>query len=69
MEIEISEETYKDVENASKELGINEKEVIAKALKLYLLNLKAQLMLKEELEIWESASIEDLANFNKEHNL
>ena len=59
MEIEISQEILENIERASKNMGLNEKEIVARAIKLYLASIKDQLLLKEELEVWERASMDD----------
>ena len=69
MEIEISQDILNDVKIASKELNLNEKEIIARAVKLYLQSIKDQIDLNEEISLWEEAGIEDSINFNKINNL
>lgn len=66
VEIEISKGISKSLERASKELGLNEKELIVRAIKLYLYSIREQLSLKEEIEAWEMASIGDTVNFEKQ---
>lgn len=69
MEIDISQDLIKSIKIASKELNLNEKEIIARAIKLYLASIKEQINLNEEIEIWEEAGIEDSVSFIKLNNL
>mgnify|MGYP001562250754 FL=1 len=48
MEIEISKDTSKKVNRASKTLGMNEKELIDRAILVYLDSLRSYLELKDE---------------------
>lgn len=66
MEVEISKDMLKNIEKASKELDLEEKELILRAIKLYLYNLKSYIDLKEELEAWEKTGMEDLVNFERQ---
>jgi hypothetical protein len=50
-------------EKASKEMDLNEKELVERAIKFYLYVIKEHISLKEELEVWEKASIKDLIDF------
>jgi tRNA U34 5-carboxymethylaminomethyl modifying enzyme MnmG/GidA len=63
MKIEISREILKDIEKASKEMDLNEKELVERAIKFYLYIIREHISLKEELEAWEKASIKDLIDF------
>jgi hypothetical protein len=65
MELELSKDISKSLERASQELGLKEKEIIVRAIKLYLYNIKEYLNFKEELEAWEMAGFEDSLNFEK----
>lgn len=67
MEIEISPELLKNMEKASKELNLNEEELIVRAIKLYLNNIRDQLELREEMDAWEEASEEDIITWEKEN--
>ena len=69
MEIEISKDISENVTQASKELGLSKEELIARAIKLYLLSMKKYIKLKEEMLDWEEAGIEDANNFLEESNL
>lgn len=63
MQIEIARDISENLEKASKELRLNKKELIARAIKLYLNSIKEYVNLKEELEAWERAGTEDLLAF------
>ncbi len=63
MEIEILEDITKNIEIASRELGLEKKEFVRRALLFYIHNLIEEKNLKEELEAWENAGIEDLKRF------
>ena len=65
MEIEISKSISKDVQKASLRLGLNNREIVARALKLYLQGIKASIDLKEEFDDWDKLSDEALSNFEK----
>ena len=65
MEIEISSELKQSLEKAVKDLGLTEKEIIKRALRVYLINLGDYLSLKEELYAWEIASEKDIRNLEK----
>ena len=69
MEIEISQDLIKSIKIASKELNLNEREIVARAIKLYLASIKEQINLNEEIKIWEEAGTEDAVNFIKLNNL
>lgn len=44
-------------------MDLNEKELVERAIKFYLYVIKEHISLKEELEVWEKASIKDLIDF------
>mgnify|MGYP001560223214 CR=1 FL=1 len=67
MEIEIPKEIDSNMENVSKEIGLSKEEIVARALVLYLANLKDYLFLKEEMSDWEETGIEDTAKWNEEN--
>jgi hypothetical protein len=69
MEINISNEILTNIERASKELGLTEKEVVTRALILYLKNLKEYTKLQEELDELEELSFEDTNDFFETNNL
>ena len=60
MEIQLSEEIFSQLKEASQKLGFNNVEVINRALALYLRYIQSSMSLNEELESWEAAGIEDL---------
>lgn len=66
MQIEIPKETSKKVEEASKTLGLEEKELVNRALLIYLDNLQKYLDLKKELKEWDTLSDEAFLNFERE---
>ena len=65
MEIEISEDVSKKVNEASRILGIGEHEIIDRALLVYLDNMNKYLQLKKEMEAWDVLSDEAFENFEK----
>ena len=65
MEIEISKDTSKKVNRASKTLGMNEKELIDRAILVYLDSRRSYLELKDELKAWDLLSDEALLDFEK----
>ena len=65
MQLEVSEDISKNLEIASKELRIDKKEIILKAIRLYLHNLSEYINLKRELEAWEEAGMEDMLSFEQ----
>ncbi len=65
MEVEISKEVDKKLEEVSKLSGLKKREVVERALKSYLENLKKFLDMKKEFDMWERASDEDWAEFEK----
>ena len=67
MEVKLTNEMDYNIENASKEMGLSKEEIIARALRLYLANLKEYLDLKKEIYAWEEAGIEDTSNWEKEN--
>mgnify|MGYP001579781659 CR=1 FL=1 len=67
MEIEVSEEAGKNIEKVANELGLNKKEIIARAVKLYADSLSDYVKLKKELYAWDKASDYDLAIWEKEN--
>ena len=63
MELQISNQTISQLKESSQKFGISEKEIVEKALILYLGYLRNSKSLQEEIGEWESAGIEDLNNF------
>lgn len=66
MQIEIPKEVSKNIEKASQELGLDKKELISRAIMLYLHSIQEHIGLKEEIEAWEKAGIVDSINFEKQ---
>jgi len=69
MEVKVSKEIQENIQLASKELGLSEREVIAVALNLYLKNLKAYTALKEEMNMWEESGARDSSHFLEKNSL
>ena len=69
MEITISNNLLKNVEKASRDLGLSKEEVVARAVLLYLRNLKEFEELNSELEQWEEAGIIDSKEFFEKNEL
>ena len=69
MEITIPYNILKNVEKASQELGLTREEVVAKAVLLYLKNLKEFEALSSEINQWEEVSINDSNNFLEKNEL
>lgn len=65
MQIEISKDTSRKVDVASKSLGIRKKDLIDRALLIYLDMVQKEIELRKEFEAWEKLSDEDLINFEK----
>jgi hypothetical protein len=65
MQIEISRDTSKKVNDVSRLLGIRNKKLIDRALLFYLDSIQKQLDLKKEMNIWDELSDEALVNFEK----
>lgn len=63
MEIKIPRELNIEIENASKVLGFDEKEIIERAILFYLDVIKKQLDLNKEFNEWDILSDESLVNF------
>jgi len=65
MQIEIPKDTSIKINRASLILGIKEKELIDRAILLYLDNISKYLSLKQEMKEWDLLSDEALMNFEK----
>ena len=65
MEVKLSKEVKQRVEHVAQTLGMEENQVVNQALILYLDTIKKHVELKKELEAWDRASDEALANFEK----
>ena len=60
MKIKIEEKLDKKVRDISRALGVDEKQVVTRALLLYLESVKKTMDLKRELEAWDELSDEAL---------
>ena len=69
MEIDISNELSKNVGIAARKMGLSEEEVVARAVMIYLKNLKEYADLQREIDGWEEAGTEDADNFFRVNNL
>lgn len=58
--MEISKEVDKELEMASELIGIEKKELVNQALKLYLDNLRKMLELRKEMKAWEELGYQSL---------
>lgn len=65
MQIEIEKMTSEKVGVASKKLGVSKKDLIERAILLYLDSISKYIDLKKELQSWDSLSDEALLNFEK----
>jgi len=65
MQIEIPKETSEKITRASELLGIKNKDLVDRAISVYLDNLSKFLNLKKELVEWDLLSDEALINFEK----
>lgn len=65
MQIELSKDISKKLENASKILGIKDRVLIDRAVLVYLDSIQKQINLKQEMKLWDELSDEALINFEK----
>ena len=65
MEVEISEDVSRKVNEASRILGVDEQEIVDRALLVYLDNMNKYLQLKKEMEVWDVLSDEALEDFER----
>lgn len=65
MDVQLSEEVIEKVDKASQLLGIQQQEIVDRALVVYLDSLTKYLELKEELKAWDALSDEALEMFEK----
>lgn len=65
MQIEIPEDTLEKVNKVSDLLGIKEKELIERAILLFLDNMSKYLDLKKEMKEWDILSDEAIINFER----
>lgn len=60
MQIHLKEKIEKDIKRVSRELGVNENQIVDRALLLYLESIKETIDLKKELLAWDMLSDEVL---------
>ena len=65
MQVEISKDTSEKLEKISKTLGVKERDVIDRAVLLYLDQIRKHASLKREMREWDFLSDEALENFEK----
>ena len=65
MQIELPKETSKKVHRASELLGIQNQELVQRALIVYIDNLEKYMTLKQEMKDWDALSDEALQSFEK----
>ncbi|MBI2140513.1 hypothetical protein HYU14_06315 [Candidatus Woesearchaeota archaeon] len=65
MQFEIQEDTSEKISEISKVMGIDKKEMIDRALLLYLDSIEKMVALKKEMGEWEILSDEALVNFER----
>ena len=63
--IAIPDKIEKKLNSISNDIGISKKDILLNALTHYLQKIQRKTTLKEELDLWENASDEDLAAFEK----
>lgn len=65
MQIDISEDISRKIEEISKNLGIEKIHLVDRAVLLYLDSISKHLNLKQEMKEWDLLSDEALINFEK----
>ncbi|MBI2576538.1 hypothetical protein HYV84_04955 [Candidatus Woesearchaeota archaeon] len=65
MQIEIQKDTSEKISHASAVLGVGKKELVDRALLLYLDSIEKMVALKKEMGDWEALSDEALADFER----
>ena len=65
MSIQISKGINKKIKEASKILGLEEEEIVDRAILLYLDNIEKYLELKKEFKEWDKLSDEALESFER----
>ncbi len=65
MEIDIPEDTQKKISEASRKLGIDEEELVDKAILHFLNDVNEYVEIKKEFDQWEKLSDEALVKFEK----
>ena len=63
--IAIPEKLKKTVRGAARNLGVSENDLMTNAVLFYLAAVKKNMVLKNELRMWEDASAADLAAFGR----
>jgi hypothetical protein len=66
MQVTIEKNLNKKIKDVSKALGVNEKQVIERAILFYFENIKNSVSLKKELKIWDELSDEALMKMRHE---
>ncbi len=65
MQLEVSKDIAKRIDSISKEFGMNKRQIIDRAILLYLETIKEYLNLRKEIKEWDNLSDEALINFEK----
>lgn len=65
MQIQTSKDTDKKIKEASKALGLEDEEIVDRAISLYLDNIEKYVELKKEFKDWDKLSDEALMNFER----
>lgn len=66
MQIQISKNIDKKIKEASKLLGLDEEEIVDRAILLYLDNIEKYVEFKKEIREWDRLSDEALSNFERD---
>ncbi|MFH1712988.1 MAG: hypothetical protein ABH896_02265 [Candidatus Jacksonbacteria bacterium] len=64
MQIQLKENLYNDVKTASRFIGVDEEELIDRALLFYLNSIQAKMDLEKELKAWDYLSDEALMSMD-----
>jgi len=64
MQIQLKENLYDDVKTASRFIGVDEEELIDRALLFYLNSIQAEMDLEKELKAWDYLSDEALMSMD-----
>jgi len=65
MQIDLREPTLMQLRHASQTTGIQEEQLIQRAVMYYLDTIKKQVELRDEMQMWDSLSDEALMNFEE----
>jgi hypothetical protein len=65
MEIQLSKMANERLNEASDVLGVEKKEIVDRAVLVYLDDMDKHIKLKKEFEVWDKLSDEALINFEK----